>query len=97
MIKLKDILTEAKELDSKYVKTVIFHTRHNNHTEARIFLSHMMRDRKLTKFYKAMKELNDVFGGYGSELSKLNQKMEKELYKAIKKQFSNADDIIGAL
>ena len=34
-------------------------------------------DKKLTKFYKAMKELNDVFGGYGPELSKLNQKMEK--------------------
>ena len=97
MIKLKDILTEARELDSKYVKTVIFHTRHNNHTEARIFLSHMMRDKKLTKFYKAMKELNDVFGGYGSELSKLNRKMEKELYKQIKKQFSNAKEIIGAL
>ena len=90
-------LLEKRELDSKYVKTVIFHTRHNNHTEARIFLSHMMRDKKLTKFYKAMKELNDVFGGYGGELSKLNQKMEKELYKAIKKQYSNAKEIIGAL
>tara|TARA_Y100001963_G_scaffold154372_1_gene242999 strand:- start:479 stop:772 length:294 start_codon:yes stop_codon:yes gene_type:complete len=97
MIKLKDILLEKRELDSKYVKMVIFHTRHNNHTEARIFLSHMMRDKKLTKFYKAMKELNDVFGGYGPELSKLNQKMEKELYRQIKKQFKNADDIIGAL
>ena len=57
----------------------------------------MMRDRKLTKFYKAMKELNDVFGGYGSELSKLNQKMEKELYRQIKKQFKNSKEIIGAL
>ena len=97
MIKLKNILLEKRELDSKYVKTVIFHTRHNNHTEARIFLSHMMRDKKLTKFYKAMKELNDVFGGYGPELSKLNQKMEKQLYQHLKHQFTNAKEIIGAL
>ena len=57
----------------------------------------MMGNKKLEKFYKAMSELNDVFGGYGPELSKLNQKMEKQLYKDIKKQFSNAKEIIGAL
>ena len=97
MIKMKNILLEKRELDSKYVKMVIFHTRHNNHTEARIDLSMMLRNKKLEKFYRAMKELNDVFGGYGPELSKLNQKMEKELYKAIQKQFLNAKEIIGVL
>ena len=97
MIKLKNILLEKREFDSKYVQKVDKMTDSNNHTEARIFLSHMMREKRLLKFYKAMKELNDVFGGYGSELSKLNQKMEKELYKAIQKQFSNAKEIIGAL
>ena len=44
-----------------------------------------------------MYELNDVFGGYGPELSKLNQMMEKELYKDIKRNYSNAKDIIGSL
>ena len=44
-----------------------------------------------------MYELNDVFGGYGPELSKLNQKMEKELYKAIKKYYSNSAEVIGLL
>ena len=44
-----------------------------------------------------MKELNDVFGGYGSELSKLNQKMEKELYKQLYRTYSNYDDIYNAL
>ena len=97
MIKMKDILTEKKKFDQKYLNKVHKYTQSNNHTQARIFLTHMMRDRKLTKFYKAMKELNDVFGGYGSELSKLNQKMEKELYRQIKKQFKNAKEIIGAL
>ena len=97
MIKLKNILLEKREFDSKYVQKVDKMTDSNNHTEARIFLSHMMRDKRLLKFYKAMKELNYVFNGYGPELSKLNQKMEKELYKAIQKQFSNAKEIIGLL
>ena len=97
MIKLKNILLEKREFDSKYVQKVDKMTDKNDHTEARIFLSHMMRDKKLTKFYKAMKELNDVFGGYGSELSKLNQKMEKELYKSIRNYFANAEEIIGLL
>ena len=97
MIKLKNILLEKRELDSRYVKMVGYHTEKNNHTGARIFISHMMRDKKLTKFYKAMNELNYIFGGYPSELSKLNAKMEKELYNLIQKQFSNADEIIGVL
>ena len=97
MIKLKNILLEKKELEPRYVKMVIFHTRNNNHTGARIFLSAQMKNDKLKKFYKAMNDLNDVFGGYGPELSKLNKKMEKELYKSIQKTFSNADEIIGVL
>ena len=72
-------------------------TNSNNHTEARIYLSMMLRNKKLEKFYRAMKELNDVFGGYGPELSKLNQKMEKQLYQHLKHQFSNAKEIIGVL
>ena len=77
-------------------KIVRFLTR-NNHSDARVFLSVMMGNKKLEKFYKAMSELNDVFGGYGPELSKLNQKMEKELYKAIKKYYLNSAEVIGLL
>ena len=89
-------LTERK-LDSKYVQKIAKYTDRNNHTQARIFLSHMMRNKKLLKFYNAMKELNDVFGGYGPELNKLNQKMEKELYKQIKKKYANSAEVIGLL
>ena len=97
MIKLKEILTEAKKLDQKYLDKLHLLTQNNNHTEARIYLSMMLQNKKLRKFYTAMMELRDVFGGYGPELSKLNQKMEKELYKAIKKYYSNAKEIIGSL
>ena len=97
MIKLKNILLEKKKFDQKYLDKVHKYTQSNNHTQARIFLTHMMREKKLLKFYNAMRELNDVFGGYGPELSKLNQKMEKQLYIAIQKQFLNAEEIIGLL
>ena len=97
MIKLKDILTEKKKFDQKYLNQVHKYTQSNNHTQARIFLTHMMKEKKLLKFYNAMRELNDVFGGYGPELSKLNQKMEKELYKQLYRTYSNYDDIYNAL
>ena len=48
-------------------------------------------------FYKAMKQLNNVFGGYGAELSKLNAKMEKELYRQLYRKYSNYDEIYDAL
>ena len=89
-------LTERK-LDSKYVQKIAKYTDRNNHTQARIFLSHMMRNKKLLKFYNAMSDLRDVFGGFDGHLSKVNQDMEKELYRQIKKQFKNAKEIIGAL
>ena len=97
MIKLKEILTEAKKLDQKYLDKLHLLTQNNNHTEARIYLSMMLQNKKLRKFYTAMMELRDVFGGYGPELSKLNQKMEKELYKAIKKYYLNSAEVIGLL
>ena len=97
MIKLKEILTEAKKLDQKYLDKLHLLTQNNNHTEARIYLSMMLQNKKLRKFYAAMMELRDVFGGYGPELNKLNQKMEKELYKAIKKKYANSAEIIGLL
>ena len=96
-VKLKEILTEAKKLDQKYLNQVHKYTQSNNHTQARIFLSVMLENKKLQKFYNAMMDLNDVFGGFGPELNKLNQKMEKELYKSIKKYYANAEEIIGLL
>ena len=97
MIKLKEILTEKKKFQQVYLDKLHSLTQRNNHTDARVFLSVMMGNKKLEKFYKAMSELNDVFGGYGPELSKLNQKMEKELYKQIKKKYANSAEVIGLL
>ena len=103
IIKMKDLLNEKhqlnekKKLDQKYLDKLHLLTQNNNHTEARIYLSMMLQNKKLRKFYTAMMELRDVFGGYGPELSKLNQKMEKELYKTIKKTYLNSAEVIGLL
>ena len=72
-------------------------TQRNNHTEARAQLALWMGNKKLVKYYKAMLDLNDVFGGYGPELSKLNAKMEKELYRQLLRTYSNYDEIYNAL
>ena len=96
--KLKeDLLTEKKELDSKHMGKLRGMTDRNNHTQARIFLAVALDNEKLRKFYVAMMDLNDALGGYGPELSKLNQKMEKVLYKELQRTFINAKDIISAL
>ena len=103
MIKLKKLinekkqLTEKKELDTRFITQIHMLTQKNNHTLARFQLAKYMGNNKLSKFYAAMEQLNDVFGGYGPELSKLNQKMEKELYKQLKRSYSNADIIKDAL
>ena len=86
-------LNEKKELSSANIKDMAKMTAKNQHTWARYQLSGLMGNDKLKKFYNAMEDLNDVFNGFGPELSKLNKKMEKEFVKSLKMTFSNADEI----
>ena len=99
MIKLKNILLEKRELDPKYVKELSKMTDTNNHLGARTYLSYFLggSKSKMRQYWDAASQINVVFGHTPPELSKLNQKMEKKMYKDIKKKFSNADEIIGAL
>ena len=51
MIKLKDILTEAKKLDQKYLDKIHKMTQRNNHTEARMYISQeLLMNNKLYTF-----------------------------------------------
>ena len=103
MIKLKDIISEKKQLNEKQeappglIKIISQMTDRNNHTEARWEIAKRLKNKKLQNFYKAMSILNDVFNGNGPEQSKLNQKMEKVLYKDIKRKYANSAEIIGLL
>ena len=99
MIKLKNILLEKRELNPKYVKELSKMTDRNDHLGARTYLSYFLggSKSKMRQYWDAASQINVVFGHTPPELSKLNQKMEKKMYKDIKKKFSNADEIIGAL
>ena len=93
--KNKGRLTEKKKLGDKALLNIKQMTDRNNHTENRRKLSSLMGNDKLAQFYKAMATLNLVFNGTNGEMNKLNQKMEKEFYKQIKKSYANAEEIIG--
>ena len=99
MIKMKNILLEKKELDSTHIEKISKMTDRNDHLGARTYLSYLLGGTKgkLRQYYDAASQINVVFGHTPPELSKLNQKIEKQMYKDIKKQFSNAKEIIGAL
>ena len=74
MIKLKNILLEKKELDSKKIAEIEKLTKSNAHTTARQYLAYWSGNEKLRTYYLAMAQLLDVFNGYGPELTKLNNK-----------------------
>jgi hypothetical protein len=86
-----------KESRKLYVKQVAQMTDRNNHTEARLLLSKMMKNKKLERFYKAMLELNDVLGGYPPPLSKVMSEMDKDLYRNLIRNYKNYDEIYNAL
>ena len=90
-------LTEKRKMGDKQLMSIKQMTDRNNHTENRRMLSSLMGNDKLAQFYKAMATLNLVFNGTNSEMNKLNQKMEKELHKAIKKSYLNSAAVIGLL
>ena len=93
----KKQLNEKRELDTKFLTQIHMLTQRNNHTEARRKLSSWMGNDKLMSFYEAMGTLNKVFNGFPPELSKLNSKMEKELYKQLTRSYKNNDSIYDAL
>ena len=97
MIKLKNILLEKKELDSKKIAEIEKLTKRNNHTTARQYLANWSGNKKLKRYYMVMAQLLDIFNGYGPELTKLNKKMEKELYRHLVRTYSNYDDIYDVL
>ena len=99
MIKLKNILLEKKELDSTHIEKISKMTDRNDHLGARTYLSYLLGGTKgkLRQYYDAASQINVVFGHTPPELNKLNQRMEKELYKAIKKAYLNSAEVIGLL
>ena len=92
MIKLKDILTEKKDLDSKSIQKVAKLTDRNNHTEARLFLAHMSGDKKLTKAYAGLRDVQDYMGR-ANETNVVRNYLDLRLKDTLSRKFSNFDEI----
>ena len=95
MIKLKDILTEKKELGGAIINQIDRATDSNNHNEARRILAKAIGNKKLVKVYTAIEELNMALGNLPPELSKLRIKMDKELFKQSYSKYSDHNVIVG--
>ena len=95
MIKLKDILTEQKELGGATINMIDRATDRNDHNEARRILAKAIGNKKLVKVYTAIEDLNMALGNLPPELSKLRIKMDKELFKQSYSKYSDHNVIVG--
>jgi hypothetical protein len=95
MIKLKDILTEKKELGGAYINKIEQLTDVNAHNEARLELAKQMKLKNLIKAYEALMVLHDMFNQM-NELMHAREKLDKMLFKQAKKTYSDYDSIEGA-
>ena len=96
MIKLSGLITEKKELGGAAINVIDRLTDRNNHNIARQQLAWRMKNKKLEKSYEAIEALNMALGNLPSELSKLRNKLDKELFAQAKKMYSDYDAIHGA-
>ena len=94
MIKLKDILTEKKELGGALINTIDSLTDKNNHNEARLELAKQMKLKNLVKAYEALMVLHNTFNQM-NELMRAREKLDKDLFKQAKKMYSDYDAIHG--
>ena len=94
MIKLKDILTEKKELGGALINKIDKLTDVNNHNEARLELAKQMKLKNLVKAYEALMVLHNTFNQM-NELMRAREKLDKDLFKQAKRVYSDYDAIQG--
>ena len=95
MIKLKNILTEKKDLHQAHIDKIAALTDRNNHTKARMFLAQMIGDKKLVSMYGHIFELS-LYLRDMSKLRDARDRLDKELFRQAERKFSNFKDINSA-
>ena len=95
MVKLRELLTEKAALDQKYIGHLTKLTDTNNHTTARWHLADKVGDQRLIRAYKGLSNIEDVLRD-ASSTSQARGRLDKVLWKAVQKKFSNAKEILGA-
>ena len=97
MIKLKQILTEKKELGGALINTIDRLTDSNNHNEARLVLakSFLGKNSPLVSSYEALITLHNQLGDMNA-LMKAREKLDKMLFNGAKRVYSNYDEIYSS-
>tara|TARA_B100000287_G_scaffold396443_1_gene412098 strand:+ start:416 stop:709 length:294 start_codon:yes stop_codon:yes gene_type:complete len=92
MVKLKDIILEKKELDSRSIDKLERLTDQNAHNMARELLAKMMRNKVLVKNYQALSTLHTFLRDM-NDLKDARARLDKILFTQAEKYFSNFKDI----
>jgi len=87
MIKLKDILTEKKELGGALINKIEQLTDRNAHTEARMTLAKEV-DKNLWKAYEGLNAAQNYLGR-ANETNIVRNVLDKKLFAYAKKKFSD--------
>ena len=95
-MKLKDLITEGKELDQKTIDKIAALTDRNNHTEARIVLAKTLPgSAKIVKAYEAIDTIH-MFLGRANETNVARDALDKILFAKAKAVYTNFSGIWGA-
>ena len=93
MIKLKNILTEKKELSKSIVGDIAKMTDRNNHTEARRDLASHMKNLKFQHIYQSINMIQDKEGNLPINLRKYRDEVDKKFFALVKRKYGNYNDI----
>ena len=83
MVKLKQLLTEKKELDGNVVKKIAKLTDFNNHNEARLVLAKEMGLKNLVKGYEAITVLHKMFNQMNEMMAARNKSIKNRSLKYV--------------
>ncbi len=95
MIRLKQILTEKKELGGARIHQIEMATDKNNHTEARLVLARAVGDKKLVQAYEGIDAVHIYLRDMGG-LTQARDRLDKKLFARAKKAFSDYSIIMSA-
>ena len=94
MIKLRNILTEKKELGGAMINKIDNLTDRNAHNMARLTLAKAMGNKILMKNYEALMVLHTKFRDM-NDLTSARNRLDKELFAQAKKTYSDYEQIHG--
>ena len=93
MIKLKNILTEKKDLAPNIIADLAKMTDRNNHTAARRDLASHMKNLKYQHIYQSINMIQDKEGNLPTNLRKYRDEVDKKFFALVKRTYGNYNDI----